>query len=176
MRGKPQTGTAKRRATTAESKSRPKRAAPKRATTTAVSKRATPTAVSKRATPTAVSKHRSATKPQNIDEYLARFTPEQRSALQKLRRAVRAAAPRAEECISYGLAAFRVDGKVLVGFGASAKHCAFYPMSGRTISAHASKLKAFVTTKGSIHFDPRKPLPPSLVATLTRARIAELRG
>jgi uncharacterized protein YdhG (YjbR/CyaY superfamily) len=107
---------------------------------------------------------------------LARFTPEQRSALQKLRRAVRAAAPRAEECISYGLAAFRVDGKVLVGFGASANHCAFYPMSGRTISAHASKLKAFVTTKGSIHFDPRKPLPPSLVATLTQSRIAELRG
>ena len=66
-------------------------------------------------------------KPQTIDEYLARLSKEKRVALEKLRRAIKAAAPKTEECISYGLAAFRLNGKFLVAFGAAANHCAFYP-------------------------------------------------
>jgi hypothetical protein len=60
-----------------------------------------------------------------IDTYLAALPREQRSALEKLRRIIRAAAPRAEEGISYGLAAFRLDGRPLVAFGATANHLAF---------------------------------------------------
>ena len=56
-----------------------------------------------------------ATKPQTIDGYLAGLSPENRAALQKVRRAVHAAAPDAEECISYGMPAFRLNGK-LIGF------------------------------------------------------------
>jgi len=53
-----------------------------------------------------------------IDEYLAGVNADHRSALQKIREAIRAAAPKAEECISYGIPAFRMNGRSLVFFGA----------------------------------------------------------
>jgi uncharacterized protein YdhG (YjbR/CyaY superfamily) len=114
-----------------------------------------------------------ATKPKTIDEYLAAVAPEQRAALQKLRKTIRAAAPEAEEYIGYGLAAFRLHGKPLVAFGASAKHCAFYPMSGTTIDAHQADLAGYDTSKGTIRFAAAKPLPAALVRKLVKARIAE---
>lgn len=113
------------------------------------------------------------TKPQTIDEYLAALPDEKRAALEKLRKTIRAAVPKAEECISYSLPAFRLDGKVLVGFGASASHCAFYPMSGSTVEAHKGDLEAYETSKGTIRFQADKPLPASLVRKLVKARIAE---
>lgn len=111
-----------------------------------------------------------------IDQYLAKLDDEQRSALEKLRAAIRAAAPGAEECISYSLPAFRLEGKLLVGFGAGADHCSFYPMSGTTVAAHKNLLKGYETSKGTIRFNSRKPLPTALVRTLVRARIAENRA
>lgn len=111
-------------------------------------------------------------KPKTIDEYLAALGADQRAALEKLRRAIRAAAPRAEECISYGLAAFRQDG-MLVGFGAGANHCAFYLMSGSTVADHADDLKGYDTSKGTIRFPADKPLPAALVHKLVKARLAE---
>src|SRR5262245_52543965 len=91
--------------------------------------------------------HTMAAKPQTIDEYLAAVDADKRAALQKLRKAIKAAAPKAQECISYGLAAFRLDGKPLVAFGAAAKHCAFFPMSGNTVSDHKDDLKKYDTNK-----------------------------
>ena len=114
-------------------------------------------------------------KPQTIDEYLAPLGKERRAALEALRRAIRSAAPRAEECISYGLAAFRQDG-MLVSFGVTATHCAFYLMSGTTVAAHRDELKGYDTSKGTIRFDPAKPIPAALVRRLVRARIAENGG
>jgi len=112
-------------------------------------------------------------KPTTIDEYLAGVTADQRAALEKVRKAVRAAAPKAEEGISYGLAAFRLDGKPLVAFGASASHCAFYPMSSTTVAAHADDLAGYETSKGTIRFPADRPLPAALVRKLVKARIAE---
>ena len=94
-------------------------------------------------------------KPKTIDEYLAALGDEQRAALEKLRKTIKAAAPDAEECISYGLCAFRAGG-MLVGFGAAAKHCAFYLMSGSTVGAHQELLKKYDTSKGAIRFQPDK--------------------
>lgn len=111
--------------------------------------------------------------PQNIDEYLAVFTSDQRATLEKLRKTIRAAAPLAEECISYGLAAFRLDGRPLVGLGGTANHCAFYLMSGSTVAAHADLLAGYDTSKGAIRFPAEKPLPAPLVRKLVQARIAE---
>ena len=108
-----------------------------------------------------------------IDAYLASSSPDQRAVLQKIRATIRAAAPRAEECISYGLPAFRLDGKPLVAFGATGKHCAFYPLSGTTVAAHASELARFETSKGTIRFQPDDPLPVAPVRKLVKARIAE---
>jgi uncharacterized protein YdhG (YjbR/CyaY superfamily) len=111
-------------------------------------------------------------KPKTIDEYLARLNGDQRAALQKLRKTIRAAAPKAEECISYQIAAFRLNG-MLVGFGATPKHCAFYLMSASTVAAFANELKDYDTTKGTIRFQPGHPLPAALVRKLVKARIAE---
>jgi uncharacterized protein YdhG (YjbR/CyaY superfamily) len=117
-----------------------------------------------------------AAKPTTIDEVLALVSAEQRVALEKLRKTIKAAAPKAEECISYGLAAFRLNGKPLVAFGASATHCAFYPMSGNMVAAHRDELKGYETSKGTIRFSPEKPLPAALVRKLVKARIVENEG
>jgi uncharacterized protein YdhG (YjbR/CyaY superfamily) len=114
-----------------------------------------------------------AAKPKSINEYLAAVSPDQRAALEKLRKTIGATAPKAEECISYGLAAFRLNGKPLVAFGATTSHCAFYPMSSSTVAAHADELKDFDTSKGTIRFQADKPLPVVLVRKLVKARIAE---
>lgn len=112
------------------------------------------------------------TKSSTIDEYLARVTADQRVALEKLRQAIRAAAPNAEECISYQLPAFRQDG-MLVGFGATTSHCAFYLMSTSTVKAHQRELKDYDTSRGTIRFPPEHPLPATLVRKLVKARLGE---
>src|SRR6266581_6240858 len=89
-----------------------------------------------------------ANKPKTHEDYLAAVTEDKRAALQKLRKAIKAAAPKAEECISYQIPAFRLNGRMLVGFGATANHCAFHPMSSSTVKTHKDELKAFKTSKG----------------------------
>ena len=117
-----------------------------------------------------------ARKPQTIDGYLAALSDDNRAALQNLRKIVRAAAPKAEECISYQLPAFRLDGRVLVAFGATANHCAFYLMSSSTVEAHKDELKDYDTSKGTIRFQADNPLPAALVRKLVKARIVENGG
>ncbi len=112
------------------------------------------------------------TNPQTIDAYLASVSPDKRVALEKLRRDIKAAAPAAEECISYKLPAMRLNGKVLVWFGAAAKHCAFYP-GAYPIVAHRAELVQYQTSKGTIRFPADRPLPSSLVRSLIETRIAE---
>ena len=107
----------------------------------------------------------------SIDEYLAALSNDKRAALERLRTTIRAAAPRAEECISYGLPAFRLDGKLLVAFGAWATHCAFYP--GTVMEAHKAELKDYDTSKGTIRFQAANALPATLVRKLVKARIAK---
>jgi uncharacterized protein YdhG (YjbR/CyaY superfamily) len=114
-------------------------------------------------------------KPKSIDEYLEPLDRDKRGALQKLRRAIRAAAPRAEQVISYGIPAFRLDGKLLVAFGAAANHCALYP-GALPIRVLAAELESYDTSKGTIRFDPAEPLPAALVRKLVKARIAEHAG
>ena len=113
-----------------------------------------------------------ASQPKTIDDYLAAVRPEQRKALQALRRTIRSAAPRAEECISYGLAAFR-QGRMLVAFGAKPGHCAFYVMSATALDGFEAELEGFETSKGTVRFQPERPLPAALVRKLVKARLAE---
>jgi uncharacterized protein YdhG (YjbR/CyaY superfamily) len=95
-------------------------------------------------------------KPKTIDEYLAGLSPDKRAALEKLRKTIRAIAPQAEECISYQIAAFRQEG-MLVGFGATLNHCAFYLMSAATVAAHKDELKDYDTSKGTIRSSGQAP-------------------
>jgi len=115
-------------------------------------------------------------KPKNIDPYLASVGEDKRAALERFRKTIKSAAPKAEECISYGLAAFRLDGRPLVAFGAASDHCAFYPMSSSTVITHKEELEGYDTSKGTIRFPVDKPLTATLVRKLVRARIAENRA
>ena len=107
------------------------------------------------------------------DDYLAALSDDKRAALEELRNTIREAAPGAEEVISYQLPAFRLDGKALVAYGATAKHCAFYLMSSHGGGAHKVELRDFDTSKGTIRFQASAPLPAALVRKLVLARIAE---
>ena len=108
--------------------------------------------------------------PTSIDAYLAHVPADMRAALEQLRRDIRRAAPGAEECISYGVPGFRLDGKPLVHFGAAAKHCAFYP--GAVVGAFEAELAHYDTSKGTIRFAPDRPLPAKLVRAIVKAQMA----
>src|SRR5437016_4560870 len=107
-------------------------------------------------------------KAKTVDEYLAAVKPDQRTALAKLRRTIRAAAPKAEESISYGIPAFRLNGRALVFFGAWANHCAFYPGSSASLKKFRSDLKGFQLSKGTIRFSPDNQLPVALVKSWSK--------
>jgi uncharacterized protein YdhG (YjbR/CyaY superfamily) len=115
-------------------------------------------------------------KPTTIDELLDTVTGARRAALDDLRRTIRSAVPKAEECISYGLAAFRLDGEVIAGFSPTAKGCSYFPFSGRTLTTLAKDVRGYSQTKGSLHFDAEEGLPAPLVRKLLRARIAEAKA
>jgi uncharacterized protein YdhG (YjbR/CyaY superfamily) len=108
-----------------------------------------------------------------IDEYLAGVKGEKRAALEKLRRTIRAIVPEAEECISYRIPAFRLGGRIVAGFAATAKGCSYFPFSGSTLATLAGELEDYDKTKSALHFDPAEPLPAALVRKLVEARIAE---
>ena len=110
--------------------------------------------------------------PKTVDGYLRTLSAEKRAALQKLRKAIHSAAPKAEECISYQIPAFRLDGRMLVWFGAASQHCSFFP-GAHPIAALKQDLKAYKTSKGTIRFPPDKPLPAALVRKLIKARLVE---
>jgi uncharacterized protein YdhG (YjbR/CyaY superfamily) len=114
-----------------------------------------------------------ARKPTTIDEYLATVKGEKRAALDKLRKTIRTILPKAEECISYSIPAFRLDGRIVAGFAATAKGCSYFPFSGSTLRTLADELEDYDMTKSSLHFHPRAPLPATLVRKLIKARIAE---
>jgi uncharacterized protein YdhG (YjbR/CyaY superfamily) len=118
----------------------------------------------------------SSRKPASIDTYLDSLDDERRATLSKLQRIIRAAVPGAEECISYGMPAFRVEGRVVAGFQATSGGCSYYPFSGSTLGAVGDALKGFERTKSALHFPAGRPLPAALVRRLLRVRIAELPG
>ena len=78
-----------------------------------------------------------------------------------------------QECISYRIPAFRVNGVVIAGFCATAKGCSYFPFSGSTLRSLARDVSRYDQTKGSLHFSPDEPLPITLVRKLIKVRIAE---
>ena len=108
---------------------------------------------------------------QTVDDYLAALPDDARATLQKLRKVIKAAAPKATEVISYQMPMYKHHG-MLVGFAAFKDHCSFFP-GANPIATHKDELKAYETSKGTIRFPIGKPLPAALVKKLVRTRIAE---
>lgn len=108
----------------------------------------------------------------DVEEYLAGVPEPARGTLNRVRAAIRSAAPEATEAISYRIPTFKYKGP-LVGFAAFSNHCSLFPMNPAVIEAFKNELKDFDTSKGTIRFPVDKPLPAALVKKLVKARIAE---
>lgn len=108
-----------------------------------------------------------------VDAYIKRFSEEVQAALQGVRAAIRAAAPRAEEEMCYGIPTFRLDGKNLVHFAAFKKHIGFYPTPSG-IAAFKDTLAQYTTAKGSVQFPLDRPIPYPLIKKVTVFRVKEV--
>lgn len=117
-----------------------------------------------------------ATAPKSIDDYLKGVAADRRVALQKLRQQILTVVPGAEECISYSMPAFRLEGGVVAGFLATTKGCSYFPFSGTTLDGMTDELSAYSRTKSALHFDPKRGLPSALVKKLIKARQAEIKA
>jgi uncharacterized protein YdhG (YjbR/CyaY superfamily) len=109
-----------------------------------------------------------------IDTYLKKVAEPQRSVLLALRSTILSNIPDAEECISYKIPAFRVDGHVVAGFAAFKSHMSYLPFSGAVLPALHSSLEGHVSTKSALHFTDASPLSDDLVALLLQVRLAEI--
>ncbi|HEX8918235.1 MAG TPA: DUF1801 domain-containing protein [Chloroflexota bacterium] len=111
---------------------------------------------------------------QEIDAYLEGLDEPSRSTLQALRKSILEIVPDAEQCISYGLPAFRVHGKVVAGFAAFKKHLSYLPHSGSVLPELRDDIAGYGGTKGSLHFPIDRPLPKPLVEKLIAARLRQI--
>ena len=111
--------------------------------------------------------------PTSVSEYLASLPDRPRATLQALRETIQAAAPNATEAISYGMPAFRDNGRVLVYYASFKAHCSLFPASGAVIELFAKELKPYATSKGTIRFPAAAPLPTALVKKIIKARLKE---
>lgn len=110
----------------------------------------------------------------DVDGYLAGVDEPKRGTLEALRRSILRVVPDAEECISYGLPAFKVKGKTVAGFAAFKSHLSYLPHSGSVLSALGDDLAGYESTKGSLHFPVDRALPDELVTKLVTTRLREL--
>ena len=110
---------------------------------------------------------------EDVDAYLRGVEEPKRGTLEALRRSILEIVPQAEQFISYGVPAFRVDGTTVAGFAAFKNHLSYLPFSGSVLAALGDELAGHTMTKGSLHFPVDRPLPKSLVEKLIAARLAQ---
>jgi uncharacterized protein YdhG (YjbR/CyaY superfamily) len=110
----------------------------------------------------------------DVDEYLAALDEPKRRTLERLRTTILEIVPEAEQCISYGMPAFRLDGKVVAGFAAFKNHLSYLPHSGSVLPELADDLVGYTASKGALQFSVDKPLPKALVKKLIAVRQRQL--
>src|SRR2546425_30617 len=108
----------------------------------------------------------------SVKEYLESVPKEMQTGFNKLRKTIKAAAPGAEEVISYNMPALRQNG-ILVYYPALKDHCTLFRGSAKTRTQFSPELNPFDTGKGPLHFTPDKALPAALVPRIVKARVAE---
>lgn len=106
-----------------------------------------------------------------VDEYIAGFPPKVKARLRSIRKAIKEAAPGAEEKISYNMPALKLHG-VLAYYAAYKEHIGFYPMAS-TIDAFRKQLDGYELSKGTVRLPLDKPLPLELIGAMVRFRVRE---
>jgi uncharacterized protein YdhG (YjbR/CyaY superfamily) len=109
-----------------------------------------------------------------VDEYVAAAPKDKQATLRRLRRTIKAAAPKASESLSYGIVGYKLGRKAVAYFGCWKAHYALYGLGDRVTRAHAAELKPYLQTKGTIQLPADKPLPYLLITRLVKARVAEI--
>ncbi|HSC73588.1 MAG TPA: DUF1801 domain-containing protein [Gaiellaceae bacterium] len=109
-----------------------------------------------------------------VDRYLAGLDEPERRTLDAVRRSILSVVPDAEQCISYGMPAFKVEGKTVAGFAAFKNHLSYLPHSGSVLATLADDVARYETSKGALQFAIDKPLPKQLVRKLVKTRMREL--
>ena len=112
---------------------------------------------------------------QEIDDYLAALDEPKRRTLDELRKTILAVIPEAEQCIAYGLPAFKLNGKAIAGFGAFKNHLSYFPHSGSVIEELTEDTSPYVASKGTLQFPVDTPLPGKLVEELITVRLRQIR-
>jgi uncharacterized protein YdhG (YjbR/CyaY superfamily) len=110
---------------------------------------------------------------EEVDAYLRALEEPKRSTLETLRRSILEIVPNAEQVISYGVPAFRVDGRTLAGLAAFKNHLSYLPFSGSVLGQLADELDDYTMTKSALHFPVDRPLPKALVRKLITVRRAD---
>lgn len=111
---------------------------------------------------------------EDIDGYLASLEEPKRSTLEALRRSILDVVPEAEQCISYGMPAFKVQGKTVAGFAAFESHLSYLPHSGSVLGELGDDLAGYASTKGSLHFAVDQPLLDIFVRRLVETKMRQL--
>ncbi len=109
-----------------------------------------------------------------VDEYLATLDEPKRSSLVRLRKTILEIVPDAEQCIAYGMPAFKLNGKAVAGFAAFKKHLSYFPHSGSVLPELCDDLVGYTTSKGTLQFPIDKSLPKALVKKLIAVRQRQL--
>jgi len=108
-----------------------------------------------------------------VESYLAALDEPKQATLRALRGTILDIVPDAEECISYGMPAYKLRGKAIAGFAAFKNHLSYLPHSGSVLPELRDELAHFEATKGSLHFPVGTPLPRALVEKLIAVRIRQ---
>jgi uncharacterized protein YdhG (YjbR/CyaY superfamily) len=111
--------------------------------------------------------------PTTVDEYMATLPVDRRDAMETLRRTIRAAAPQADEVISYRMPAFKTRGRFLVSYDAYKRHYSLFPASDAVVRALGEALTPYLAGLGTIRFPADGPIPTDLVARIVEVRVAE---
>jgi len=107
-----------------------------------------------------------------VQAYLERLPPDQRALLEHVRDVVGRVAVDAEEAISYGMPAFKRDGRFFLSYAGWKRHCSIYPLTDAFLEAHRAELEGYRRTRGSLHFTPEQPLPDPLLEAFVRDLLA----
>jgi uncharacterized protein YdhG (YjbR/CyaY superfamily) len=111
-----------------------------------------------------------------VDNYLASLEEPKRGTLEALRRTILDIIPEAEECISYGVPAFRLQGKVIAGFAAFKNHLSYLPHSGSVFTELGDAIAQYTTSAGALRFPVDRPLSKALVKKLIAIRRRQALG